>query len=330
MAFSSVSGNNNLPSGNFSPIIYSQKVQKFFRTASVVEAITNTDYAGEIENFGDTVNIIKEPIITVSAYSRGSVVDTQDIADDQIQLVVDQANAFAFKVDDIEERHSHVNFESIASSSGAYALKNEYDKNVIAAMVAGVSSSSPDHLLGADSGSGQEINSTRVQADGTWEMLLTTSQLGSADSRQVVFEMDGQLFSSSDDGQDTQFALSLTSEEESSNLLLIIIIVVVALAVLVGVGAFFFTFEEELDELEESNYSNEQSADPYAWAKSKNVPEIPATTQVAQSIQPVVQQQVQQVQQVAQQTTSSQHPGWIWDAESNQWVPDPNYVPGQN
>ena len=156
MAFSSVSGNNNLPNGNFSPIIYSQKVQKFFRTASVVEAITNTDYAGEIENFGDTVNIIKEPTITVSAYSRGAVVDTQDIVDDQIQLVVDQANAFSFKVDDIEERHSHVNFESIATSSGAYALKNEYDKNVIAAMVAGVSSSSPDHLLGADSGSGQD------------------------------------------------------------------------------------------------------------------------------------------------------------------------------
>ena len=156
MAFSKVSGNNNLPSGNFSPIIYSQKVQKFFRTASVVEAITNTDYAGEIENFGDTVNIIKEPTISVSAYSRGAVIDTQDITDDQIQLVVDQANAFAFKVDDIEERHSHVNFESIATSSGAYALKNEYDKNVIAAMVAGVSSSSPDHLLGADSGSGQD------------------------------------------------------------------------------------------------------------------------------------------------------------------------------
>ena len=156
MAFSKVSGNNNLPNGNFSPIIYSQKVQKFFRTASVVEAITNTDYAGEIENFGDTVNIIKEPTITVSAYSRGAVVDTQDIVDDQIQLVVDQANAFSFKVDDLEERHSHVNFESIATSSGAYALKNEYDKNVIAAMVAGVSSSSPDHLLGADSGSGQD------------------------------------------------------------------------------------------------------------------------------------------------------------------------------
>ena len=38
-------------------------------------------------------------------------------------MVVDQANAFAFKIDDIEERHSHVNFEALATSSGAYSLK---------------------------------------------------------------------------------------------------------------------------------------------------------------------------------------------------------------
>ena len=60
MAFNSASGHNNLPSGNFTPEIFSQKVLKFFRRASVAEAITNTDYAGEIENFGDTVNIIKD------------------------------------------------------------------------------------------------------------------------------------------------------------------------------------------------------------------------------------------------------------------------------
>ena len=57
MAFNSASGHNNLPSGNFTPEIFSQKVLKFFRRASVAEDITNTDYAGEIENFGDTVRI---------------------------------------------------------------------------------------------------------------------------------------------------------------------------------------------------------------------------------------------------------------------------------
>ena len=96
MAFSTSSGYGNLPSGNFAPEIFSQKVLKFFRRASVVEDITNTDYAGEIENFGDTVKIIKEPTVTVAAYQRGSVVNPQDLADDQISMVVDNANAFAF------------------------------------------------------------------------------------------------------------------------------------------------------------------------------------------------------------------------------------------
>ena len=131
MAFGTAAGYANLPSGNFAPQIFSQKVLKFFRRASVAEDNTNTDYTGEIENFGDTVNIIKEPTITVSSYTRGSVVNTQDLADDQITLTVDQANAFAFKIDDIEERHSHVNFEALATSSGAFSLKRKYDANVL-------------------------------------------------------------------------------------------------------------------------------------------------------------------------------------------------------
>ena len=131
MAFGSAGGYTNLPSGNFTPQIFSQKVQKFFRRASVVEDITNTDYAGEIENFGDTVKIIKEPTITVQDYARGTAVSTQDLADDQLTLVVDQGSYFAFKVDDIEERQSHVNFEALATSSGAYSLKKSYDYNVL-------------------------------------------------------------------------------------------------------------------------------------------------------------------------------------------------------
>ena len=128
---SNAAGYNNLPSGNWVPAVYSQKVQKFFRRASVVEDITNTDYAGEIENFGDTVNIVKEPTITVSDYARGQSVNTQTLADDKLQLTVDQGSYFAFKVDDIEERQSHVNWESLATSSGAYSLKKNYDYNVL-------------------------------------------------------------------------------------------------------------------------------------------------------------------------------------------------------
>jgi len=131
MAVGRAAGYDNLVNDAFMPAIYSQKVLKYFRRSSVVEAITNTDYAGEIENFGDTVKIIKEPSITVSAYTRGSVVNAQDLTDTEITLVVDQGNYFAFKVDDIEERQSHLNWEALATSSGAYALKKQYDYNVL-------------------------------------------------------------------------------------------------------------------------------------------------------------------------------------------------------
>jgi len=147
MAFTTSSGYGNLPTGNFAPSIFSQKVLKFFRRASVAEDITNTDYTGEIENFGDTVNIIKEPTLTVSAYQRGSVVNPQDLADDQVTMTVDQANAFAFKIDDIEERHSHVNFEALATSSGAFALKRKFDANILQAMSDGAG------IAGADDAS---------------------------------------------------------------------------------------------------------------------------------------------------------------------------------
>jgi hypothetical protein len=176
MAIAKGSGYANLPSGNWLPVIYSQKVQKFFRTASVVEDITNTDYAGEIENYGDTVNIIKEPTISVNSYVRGGHIAIQNLADDQLQLVVDQANAFAFKVDDIEERQSHVNWESLATSSGAYALKDSYDANVIAAMLSGAGTT-----VGSD-GSGTDIGFGTGETDPLNAMANCAKRLHGADN----------------------------------------------------------------------------------------------------------------------------------------------------
>ncbi len=144
----SVSGQTN---SFFLPSIYSKKVLNFFRKSSVVEAITNTDYAGEISAFGDSVKIIKEPVISVSAYTRNTDTTETRLTDQEASLVVDQANAFKFIVDDIETNMSHVNFKEVATSSAAYALKDAYDAAVIAEMFAGCSASSPNHILGADS-----------------------------------------------------------------------------------------------------------------------------------------------------------------------------------
>ena len=100
------SGYGNLPNGNFSPVIYSRKVQKAFRNTSVVEDVTNTDYAGEISNMGDSVKIIKEPEITINSYTRGTALATQDLTDSDYTMVVTESNYFQFAIDDIEEAHS--------------------------------------------------------------------------------------------------------------------------------------------------------------------------------------------------------------------------------
>jgi len=131
MAFPKAAGYGNLPNGNFSPVIYSKQVQLAFRKSSVVEDITNNDYFGEIANMGDSVKIIKEPEVSVQAYARGTQITAQDLDDEDFTLVVDQANYFAFKIDDIEAAHSHVNFMSMASDRAAYRLRDQYDQDVL-------------------------------------------------------------------------------------------------------------------------------------------------------------------------------------------------------
>ena len=144
----SVAGQTN---SFFLPKVYSKQVLNFFRKASVAEAVTNTDYAGEISAFGDTVRIIKEPVITVDQYERGQDITATKLTDQEVTLIIDIANAFKFIVDDIETNMSHVNFRDVATSSAAYALRDAFDTGVIATMFAGVSASSPNHILGSDS-----------------------------------------------------------------------------------------------------------------------------------------------------------------------------------
>lgn len=78
-----------------------------------------------------TVRIIKEPKLTVTAYTRGAAATAQALDDDETTLELSKANFFAFNVDDIEEKLAHVNWQSLATGSATYALKNSYDKEVL-------------------------------------------------------------------------------------------------------------------------------------------------------------------------------------------------------
>jgi hypothetical protein len=169
MAFAKASGYANLPNGNFSPVIYSQKVQKAFRNTSVVEDITNTDYMGEIASYGDSVKIIKEPEITVSDYARGTAVAAQNLSDADFSLVIDQANYYMFKIDDIEAAHSHVNFMDLATDRAAHKLRDTYDQEVLGYLSGFERNTANNAWIARSAANGTKADS----AAGADELLLT-------------------------------------------------------------------------------------------------------------------------------------------------------------
>lgn len=171
MAFPSAANYGNLPNGVWSPVVYSRKVQKQFRKTSVVNDITNSDYFGEISNFGDSVKIIKEPEIEVSSYARGTKLTSQDLEDSDFTLVIDKANSFQFRVDDIETAQSHVNWLELASDRAAYKIADEYDMEVLG-YLSGYERDASGNWVARTSPSG-----TKADADADGDELFSSHKL---------------------------------------------------------------------------------------------------------------------------------------------------------
>jgi hypothetical protein len=188
MAFNTASGYGNLPNGNFSSVIYSKKVQLAFRKSTVVGDITNSDYFGEIAAQGDTVRIIKEPEISVSPYARGTQIQAQDLDDEDFSLVIDKANYFAFKTDDIEEAHSHVNFMDLATNRAAYRLADQHDQEVLGYLSGYKQTATHDN---ADTVNDQ-VNGTKAVDTAGSDELLSSMKLKKGDFGNITTASAGE------------------------------------------------------------------------------------------------------------------------------------------
>jgi len=175
MAFKAAAGHTSLPNGAFSPTIYSKKVQLAFRRASVVQAITNTEYFGEIASFGDSVKIIREPDIQIRPYTRGKLITPQDLVDEDFTMVVDQANEYAFQLEDVEQAHSHINWMSLATDRAGFKLKDQFDAEVL-----GYLTGYKQSVIGAPANTLRvlaDIPGTKAIATAGADELLTSNKL---------------------------------------------------------------------------------------------------------------------------------------------------------
>ena len=121
--------------GTFIPEIWSGKLIEKFYASTVLAAISNTDYEGEIKNQGDTVKIRTKPTIAIRPYTAGSQLTADRPASNIVTLQIDKGLYFNEILDDVMEIQSDINLMGIWSDDAAQQMKITIDRSVLKSML---------------------------------------------------------------------------------------------------------------------------------------------------------------------------------------------------
>lgn len=136
-------------SGNFIPEIWSGKLIENFYDATVLAAIANTDYEGEIKSQGDTVNIRTQPNITIRDYVKGQNLVVENPDKPKLQLVIDKGEYFACVEDDIDRVQTDVKLMDMWSKDASEQMKIKIDQRVLVDMLPDISALNKGATAGA-------------------------------------------------------------------------------------------------------------------------------------------------------------------------------------
>jgi len=120
---------------NFIPEVFSKLLQAKFYSSSVLPSISNTDYEGEISGQGDKVVIRTVPAVTINDYA-GSIT-TQELTTAKVELLIDQAKYYSFKIDDVLAAQADINLLEGASSDAAEGMRVAVETSVLSSVVTG-------------------------------------------------------------------------------------------------------------------------------------------------------------------------------------------------
>jgi len=123
--------------GVFIPAVWSGKLVEKFYKATVLGAIANTDYEGEIKNYGDKVEIRSRPDITISVYEADTdLVPTRPSVAKQT-MNIEHGRYFNLALDDVMEIQSDIDQLSIWAEDAAEQMKINIDNQVLNGTVNG-------------------------------------------------------------------------------------------------------------------------------------------------------------------------------------------------
>jgi|SRR5579883_1681924 len=143
---------NTLQATGFIPEIWSGKLVEKFYASTVLSAISNTDYEGEIKNMGDTVHIRTKPTININPYLADGLLTLQRPSGNQLELHIDHGYYFNTILDDVMEVQSDLNLLSMWSDDAAEQLKITIDTEVLTYIMGQMVAQNQGTTAGAISG----------------------------------------------------------------------------------------------------------------------------------------------------------------------------------
>ena len=180
MAYSSSGGSFSFAAGeqHFIPEVFSRKLQAKFYAQTVLSEVTTNEYEGEISGLGNKVNIRTVPAVSVADYT-GSL-SYSDVTSSTIELNIDKAKSYAFKVDDILKEQADIDFMNEAANDAAQNMKIAIEQDVFANVAAGSSltdiNATPSNItsanvLGFILDAGQQLDENNIPEDGRFMII---------------------------------------------------------------------------------------------------------------------------------------------------------------
>jgi hypothetical protein len=136
--------------------------------------ICNTNWEGEIKAQGAKVQIRVRPTVTISDYSVNGKITYQDLADDKLELLIDKAKVFAFKVDDIDAAQADINIINETTQDAAQQMQIAIDANVLGTVYADATTTKTSTVVNKTSvldwliDAGTTLDEYNIPTEGRW------------------------------------------------------------------------------------------------------------------------------------------------------------------
>lgn len=146
--YPTATGHPNM-SGGYIPMLYATMLLVAFYNATVLGAITNTEYEGELQKAGDTLRIRTLPDIPNWEYVKGQQLQSSEPDPSYIDLVIDKGRYWNFFIDPVDKKQADIDYISKWAEHASMGMKVEIDSAVLGDIYGDVAAANTGLTAGA-------------------------------------------------------------------------------------------------------------------------------------------------------------------------------------